>query len=304
LYRAGWLLGLLLPVVGPAAAALLGLLLPRPRAESAPASSEEEQRRSAAEAARERRRGEQQVDRSLPALVDALKDRDPKVRLAAIDALAGESSKRAAKLLADARDNTLFDVRVRAVQSLARLSKEHGERLAAAKKALAFDPRSSALNSEVARLCLDYALLGVEDAATSRLLLEQARVCARAALETGEDDREPALYAARAANELGHHEEAESAYRTLLRRNANDAEALLGVAESQFARRAFALLPLTCRWVLRQAGRTLDDTAVDALRFWVRAEGRREVELRPTAMVEILPHETSGAASKQKGRPQ
>jgi tetratricopeptide (TPR) repeat protein len=277
LYLAGWMLGLLFPIVGPLAALLLALVLPRPK-RGLPGESLEERRARAAMLAREKKRDEQQLGEGLDAIVDALKDRDPKVRLSAIDAIAGDSSKRAAQILADARENTVFDVRVRAVQALASMSKAHGERLAAAKKALLADPDSPAKYREVARLCLEYADLGVEDPTMTRLLLEQARHHAQTAIDLGGEDKETALLLARVASALGSFEEAESVYRRILRDDARDTDALLGIAEAQFARRDFALLPLTCRWVLHQAGSKLDESAIESLAFWLRGEGAVETK--------------------------
>jgi hypothetical protein len=273
LYQAGWLIGLAFPLFGPAAVLLLSLSLPEPKPEIAALESLEEQRSRAASAALERRRGEQQLDRGLEAIVDALEDRDPRRRIAAIDALTGDASPRAAKILADARENTVFDVRVRAVQALAKLTKEHGDRLGAAKKLLAADPRSPEKNREVAALCFDYAALGVEDAKMSRMLFEQARLHAETAAALGDDSRGTMLVLARALGELDRHEEAEAIYRNMLIADDRDAGALMGVVESQFARRAFALLPLTSRWVLHQAGSALDQAATDSLKFWMRGAG-------------------------------
>lgn len=270
--QAGWLIGLVFPLFGPAAVLILGVSLPMRTVRAHPLESPQSIRSRAASAALERKRGEQQLDTSLDAIVDALKDRDPKVRVAAIDALSGESSKRSARLLAEARQNTIFDVRVRAVQALGRMAKTQSDRLTASRKALALDPRSPALHREVARICFDYAQLGIEDTRMSQLLSLQARTHAQAALDLGDTDRETSIILARASNELGFHEEAERAYRRLLLRDDRDTDALIGVAESQFARRAFGQLPLTCRWVLHQAGKNLDQAAIDALKFWVRGE--------------------------------
>lgn len=270
LFRTGWLLGLAFPIFGPPAALLVGLIFPRTDRPMRFTASMEALRHQAAQAALERRREQQQLGRSLDAIVDALKDRDPKLRLAAVDALARERSPRASKLLADARENSVFDVRVRAVQALARIAKEHGDRLAEAKKALAAEPRALSRHAEVAALVFEYARLGVEDSRMVRHLLAEARAHAEAAVALGDESPRTLNLLGGALNALGLHEEAEAVFRRRLLAGPHDHEALLGVAEAQFARRAFGLLPLTSRWVLQQAGPNLEREAVASLRFWVR----------------------------------
>ncbi|MHB8877067.1 MAG: HEAT repeat domain-containing protein, partial [Myxococcaceae bacterium] len=234
-----------------------------------------EQRRAPARAAAlEQKRAEQQVGSDLDSIVDALKDRDKKVRIAAIDALKGDSSADAVRILAKSRDNTVFDVRMRAVEGLARIAKQYGDRIAGLKNELQKDPQSPELHRRLADLAVTYGGLGIEDPSSARALFETAVKHAQVAAQSdGVDRRLGMLVLARAWRELGKDDRAEKVYRELLETDPHDCEALVGVAATQFGQRNFSDLHSTCRWVLRQAGQKLDAANAGALKFWVRAAG-------------------------------
>ena len=271
MYRAGWLLGLGFPLFGVLICLVMATYRHRGQSRGVDAESLEKRRSRAARAALEKRRTQQQLGAGIDAIVDALKDRDAKVRVAAVDALRDESSKRAVKFLSRSRTNTVFDVRFRAVESLNRISKEHGDRIAKAKKEWAEDPSSPELHGKLAGLCLEYGLLGLENQTTRTMLLEQAVEHAAAAVELGDGDRAAALTHGTALRELDRLDEAELCYRQLLARNKFDVEAGLGLLEVQFLRKDLAALPDTCRQLLRHAGPALDPATIDALKLWIRS---------------------------------
>jgi tetratricopeptide (TPR) repeat protein len=265
LFGVGWFFGLILPGIGPLVA--VALVTARNRKGHA-GRSLEELRGEASRAVREDRRRAQQVDASLDAVVDALKDRRKEVRIAAIEAASAEDSPEAVRLLSDARENTVFDVRMRAVESLARISKEHGERIAAARAAVEADPESRDSRCALADHCLRYAELGLESDEIVRGLLEEARGHAHQVWEIDNANRRAGLLLAKVYGALGEPAAAEEVYRRLVNMDDTDPVPLLGVAACQFERRDLDALPVTCRFIIRQAARGLDPPTLDVLRFW------------------------------------
>jgi hypothetical protein len=266
LWLVGWLMALAFPLCGPAGCAILSLRPAGGRRRLV--ESLEHRRSSAAEAARERKRGEQQLGAGIDALVDALKDRDAGVRIAAIDALRDVSPRQAVKLLSANRDNTVFDVRVRAVEGLGRISKSFGERIEEARASWRAAPHAPEVNRRLAELLVEYDELGLEDKTLSRALLEQAVRHAEAAL-AAELERGAALTLALALRRLGRLEEAEVIYRRLLPGHF-DPGVFLGLAETQFLRRDFDGLAQTCRFGLREGHQRIDPAVLEAIRVWVQ----------------------------------
>lgn len=264
------------PVFGVVSAALLtlGRLRAPGKAAAQKGLSLEQRRAQAMAAAQEERRAEQQVGADLDSIVDALKDRDKKVRIAAIEALRGDTSVDAVRVLARSRDNTVFDVRMRAVEGLARIAKQYNDGIAALRASLATDPQSPELHRKLAEQAVTYGGLGLEEPQTNRSFFELAVKHAQAAVELGGDDgRAASLILARAWRQLGQYGRTERVYRELLESDEHDVEALVGVAEAQFLQGNFTDLRSTSRWVLRQAGQRLDTATTFALKFWIRASG-------------------------------
>ncbi len=268
MYLPGWVLGVGLPMFGP-----IGVVAMVPvrwaKVRRAGVSMEERRRRAAA-AAEESRRAEQQVDARLDAIVDALEDRDPAVRVAAIDALRGDYSKKAVKILAMSRTNSVYDVRMRAVEGLARISQHYNERIVSAKQALEAAPHSVDRRAELAEISLAYAELDLEDARTVDRLRAAAREHAEEAWRLAPEQRSLSALFARACFQTGEFDAAEGLYRELVASDDLDVEALTGICECRFQMRDFEMLPLVSRWVRRQVGANVDDRTSAALDFWVR----------------------------------
>ena len=271
MYSTGWVIGLCFVLFGPFVCIFLAMTSAKTRRGHVTTESLEQQRSKAAAAAQERRRAAQQLDAGLEAIVDALKDRSPEVRIAAIDALRGDESKQAVKVLSFSRENTVYDVRMRAVEGLAKISKDFGDRISAAKKALEADPNSGDRNADLAHLCLEYGGLGIEDDKMARMYVEDAIRFAEAAIAVGTNSRQVRLDLARGLRLVDRYEEAESIYRQLADEDATDADALIGIPECRFRMNQFASLPSICRWVLRQGGQKLDEASTAALKFWIQA---------------------------------
>ena len=268
----GWVLGFLLPLFGPLACLLVATSRAGKSRLATAALSLEAQRARAMAEALERKREAQEVGANLDAIVDALKDRNKSVRIAAIDALRGDNSPEAVRLLAQSRDNTVFDVRMRAVEELGRIAKQYGDRLNELKQVVATNPTASA-HRELAEVSLHYAGLGIEDPqmvnSYRELAVTQAHLAGLADRE-GDERYDAGLILARALRELGRYGEAEKVYRELLPLGAAGPEALLGILETQFAGGAVSSLQQTCRWVLRQAAGRLDPASSAAVEFWVK----------------------------------
>ena len=222
----GWAVGLIFPIFGP-----IGIIAiaTAPARRTRSRTSAEQRRRAAAHAELEKRRAEQQVDGKLGALVDALHDRDADVRVAAIDALGRDTSREAVKVLSAARDNTVYDVRVRAVEGLQRISQHFADHITTARLALRETPRSILLNSQLARLCLDYAQTGIEDEAVVNVYLSEAAERARDAIVLGRVDEDVHLILAKALRLMGDPAGAEAIYRELTEGGGGSKEAVLGV---------------------------------------------------------------------------
>lgn len=272
----GGLIGLAFPGFGPLACLALSIVAPEGGRAEVPAESLELRRRRAAMGANERKRATQQLGAGIDALVDALKDRDAKVRVAAIDALKDAESPAAIKLLAQARTNTIFDVRIRAVERLGKISSAWSDRLADARAAWSANPTEPGPNRRLASLLVECGELGIESPEASRQFFVQAVQHAQAALDAGDDDREVLLALASALARTERWAAAEAVYRLLADRDDHDLPALLGLAEMQFLRQDLRALPLTCRWVFRQLGGKLEPEVADTLKLWSQVAGRNQ----------------------------
>jgi tetratricopeptide (TPR) repeat protein len=268
LLRGAWFLCLAFPVVGVVGCAVLTLRAPVAQQPGARAESLEAARSRAAAEARERRRKEQDIGADVDSLADALTDRDVRVRIAAVDALRGQRSPRAVRLLADARDNTVYDVRIRAVEGLGRISGEYGDRINTARRALERHPRAPVRHHELAALLLEYANLKLEEAEINRSILEEAVRHARSAIEHGHPGCDSRLVLGHALLELGDFTGAEQVFRGAIDLFGFDRRAFAGLAQAQFLRKDFDALSRTSRWVLRQS-RDLEASVRDAVHTWV-----------------------------------
>lgn len=271
--QAGWLMGFGFPFFGVIGCAILALRRVPDRAD-ATVESLEASRSRAAQEAREARRAEQTIGAGIDAIVDALGDRDASVRVAAIDALRGQSSRRAVQILSDARENTVFDVRVRAVEGLERISQEHGERIAALRAAWKAAPEDPEQNRRLAEALYEYYELELEDPQMRRQLLDQAIDHARAAARGG--DRQAALLLGAALLARGDAAASEAVYRELLAQRGFDVEAFQGLARAQFRRKDFSAVAQTARWGLRH-GATVDPALREALTVLLAAEAEGAV---------------------------
>lgn len=266
--QTGWLLGLVLPLIGPAIVSVALVSSCKP-GDSGAFSSWEAARSRAALEALEAKRSQQEVDADLDALVDALKDPNPDVRIAALDALRGDASPRAVQMFTQARNDDAYDVRLRAVDGLERIARQYTKRVEDIREQLATHSTTPELHLELAQASVEYAQLGIEDAATTALYLEQAERHSAVARRLGAGPK-ALLICARALQGQNRYQDAEAAYRLALACDSSSVEALIGIAEAQFLRKDFTSLRSTARWLLREGAGRIGEERMQSLLFWFR----------------------------------
>lgn len=181
----------LLPALGPLAALLLSLPPRLRQAAQGAASSWEEARQKAADAAAERRRGQQRIGAEIEPIIDSIRDEDPEVRVAAIEALQREMSPRAVRLLQEAQRDPVFEVKLRATEALAAIAKAQAQAQAQAQTAQDRE-RSRRLDElELLLARRDYAGLA---AACARLKREGGSIDAIDAIDSGAPESAEAIY--------------------------------------------------------------------------------------------------------------
>ncbi len=276
LANAGAFLSFAFPIIGQLVVVYLVLARPVGRRSLHGTESLEQQRARAGNDAMERKRAEQQVGGQVHSTADALKSRDDQVRIAAVESLRGEKSKKAVQFLAASQMNTVFDVRVRAIENLNLLRDQFRKSLAESRTIVQQSENSLDAMLDHARLCLENAELGIEDENTANRLYEEAQSFAMqvSAIWPG---REVLLISASALRALGRHLDAEMEYSEILKQDRNDMEAILGQAEMQFLRRDFDSLRVTCRQIVRTRAGDLDPELQPVMRMWLkRGEGERQ----------------------------
>jgi len=201
--------------------------------------SREQLRGRAADAALKGLKRAHRVGADLVPLAEALRDRDPLVRVAAVDALRDEDAPWAVRLLKRARDNEVYDVRFRAVEALGRISARRLDEIAAARRALP----SPEAHRRLAALCSDYADLALDGDELTRTYLHQAiDHASQAQRASSQLDTSLVLLVARAAMKLGAFDKAQAAFTRVLADEPEHADARAGLAEALFAARDFAAL--------------------------------------------------------------
>ena len=240
--RSAWLLALGFPIFG---LLIVGYWLIRPPSleGTGHAESLQSQRARAAGAAYEARRAEQELGSAIESIVDALSDRDPQVRIAAIDSLRGQTSQTAVKILKEARENSIFDVRVRAVEALGRISKHFGDKLGQLRKQLEKDAGDPNVNYQLAATLLEYNKLKLEAAQMTKPLLKQALGHATTAADNGQPKAKELM--GQLMLNLGDYEGAESLFAQQLKTKGVELNILQGLVEAQFQRKDFRALAKT-----------------------------------------------------------
>jgi tetratricopeptide (TPR) repeat protein len=278
LAAAGAFLCLAFPAVGQLVVTYLVVARPVGRRTHHGKESLEQARARAGKEAIERKRSSQQVGGQVHSIADALKNRDKEVRIAAVESLRGEKSQKAVQFLAASQMNTVFDVRVRAIENLNLLRDEFRKSIAESRQRVADSENNIEALYDHAKLCLENAELGIEDQEVARRLFEEAysHAVQVSAIWPG---REVLTISASALRALGRHEEAEYEYAEILKLDRTDMEAILGLAEMQFLRRDFEALRTTCRLIVRTRAGDLDPELQPVMRMWLKGadQGRRAV---------------------------
>lgn len=228
---------------------------------SMPDESLESLRSRAARTAQEKKRGQQEIGRGVESVVDALADRDPQVRIRAIESLSGKQSPEVVRILKMGRENSLFDVRVRSIEQLNKMSQAFRDELTSLATRISDGDKR---NIEEARILLNYEKLGIEDAQASFLLLQRAEKCL--ANITGAGSTESYLLRAKTALALKKPTEAEKLFTAVLQVKFEES-AFEGLAESQFLQRKFSALAKTAAWG-ESVGQALAPELTQALSLW------------------------------------
>ena len=262
-------LTLAFPGIGSAVVVYLAYFRPSGRRGYAGKASLQTQRAEAAQEAQERKRAAQLVEGSVRSVADALKDRSKDVRIAAVESLRGDVSKKAVQFLEQSQMNTVYDVRVRAIDNLNTIRDQCRQKLRDSRGQL--QQRGGDLNLlfDHAILCKETAELGIEDTATSHDLYREARACTAQISTQWPDASEVHFISASVLRALGRYQEAEHEYAAILRSEPTNSEAILGLAEVQFQSRDFSSLRMTCRQLVRAKTGDLDAELTQVLRMWL-----------------------------------
>ncbi len=276
LAAAGAFLCIAFPIIGQLVVVYLVVARPVGRRSYHGKESLEEQRARAGQEARERKRAAQQVGSEVHSIADALKNRDKDVRIAAVESLRGEKSQKAVQFLAASQMNTVFDVRVRAIENLNLLRDQFRKSLADSRQRVQASENSLDTMLDHANLCLENAELGIEDENIAKGLFEEAQSFAMQ-VSTIWPSQEAFTISASALRALGRHQEAEYEYAEILKQDRNDMDAIMGQAEMQFLRRDFESLRTTCRLIVRTRAGDLDADLQPVMRMWLKGgnQGRQ-----------------------------
>ena len=262
----GWLWAAAFPVLGVGAGLVLLTLRQRGGRPSRLEESWQERRSHAAQRALEEKQAAQQVSHDVVPLVDALRAGDGALRISAMEAVRDRDSRPIVMMLSRERQNTLYDVRFRAVEHLGRINDQSLERIAAAEREVATQP-SAEVHLKLARLCFDHAELGLDSKEVARGFLARAVVHAERAQALGHPNAATQVLLARVFWRLGALERAELELKRAHEIDPSSGDALLGLAELQFARKDFQGLRLTCATMLKRGVR-LSKAQRDAVQFY------------------------------------
>ena len=268
-YWLGLLLTLLLPVFGVVGVASLVIRPPSRIVSRRQSESPEEARAMAMEKVADARRSEQQFGADIESVVDALSDPDPALRLGAMDALRAMQGPEAVRLLQRSLNNTLFDVRFRAVEALGEISQRYSDRISGASAMLERDPHNVEKLLALADLYVEYRGLGVEDEAMQQVMLAMSEKHYRRAVDLGCHERPVLLKLSKCLVELDQIDDAEHVLTQHRPDLADDPDILVSLAAIHFRRGRVRSLRALCRRALRAGSGALPEETARVLRFWV-----------------------------------
>ncbi len=269
-YAWGLALGGGVPVLGVLGVLWLSLRPPPADASEQAIKSPERVRQERAAQVREEDAEARTATLDVQALAEALEDPEAQARLAAIDTLRGMQGPKAVALLKAARDNSLFDVRYRAVEALGEFGQRYADRIRQATKAV--DKRSDVPEThlDLADLYWEYRGLGLEEGQMQEALLSDAHQHYREAVELGCTNPRAIISLSECLVALGW---LDDAWAVLHSRPdwRSDPEVLLALARIQFRAGAVGPLRTTAREALEADAGALSEEARSALQTWVAA---------------------------------
>jgi hypothetical protein len=243
----GWLWAGAFPLLGVIAGAALFAMRGRKASRVAVEESWQERRSQAARRAQAETERAQHVSADVVPLVDALRAGHGGLRISAMEAVKDRHSRPIVLMLARERQNTLYDVRFRAVEHLGRINDRSLGDIAESERALAEGPETAALHEKLAQQLFEHAELGLDAAEITRNHLTRVVVHAERALALGKPSAATVVLLARSFWRLGAPDRAELELRRAQEIEPGNGEALYGLAELQFARKDFHGLKHTCQ---------------------------------------------------------
>jgi tetratricopeptide (TPR) repeat protein len=208
-------------------------------------------------------------EREIEPIVDVLKEDDPELKRAAIEAITRQRGAGTVRLLRGLLHDPAPEARFFASVALARLEDEIGQSILSAQQALAADPDQPEARERLAQLYWDYALSGFLEGVTRDYYLDLALQAFDDALEVSPQPDRLALQRARVHLLLGEIVEAAVALDDLARRHPTDADVRVARMEVIYEFGDFRELSVYARRALPDFSG--DGELRDLLEWWAEA---------------------------------
>ena len=212
-------------------------------------------------------------EREIEPVVDVLKEDDPELKRAAIEAITRQRGAGTVRLLRDLLHDPAPEARFFASIALAKLEDEIGKSILAAQRALAENPELPEARESLAQLYWDYALSGFLEGVTRDYYLELALDAFENTLEVGPHPDRLFLQLARVHLLLGNIAEAAALLDDLARKRPDDVDVRLARMEVIFEFGDFRELSIYAQGALRSFP---GDDGMGELAEWWAGAGRKE----------------------------
>ena len=210
-------------------------------------------------------------ERETEPVVDVLKEEDPELKRAAIEALTKQGGADTVRLLRGLLHDPAPEARFFASISLSKLEDEIGQSILAAQRALAETPDSPEAREHLAHLYLDYALSGFLEGVTRDYYLDLARGAFEDALEVSQRPDELILQLARVHLLLGNTAEATGLLDEVAQRRPDDTTVHLARMEAAYESGNLGELSAYARQTLPSFSG--NDAARELVEWWAGEDG-------------------------------
>ncbi len=208
-------------------------------------------------------------EREIEPVVDVLKEDDPELKRAAIEAITQQRGAGTVRLLRGLLHDPAPEARFFASVALARLEDEIGQSILSAQHALAADPEGPETRERLAQLYWDYALSGFLEGVTRDYYLDLALRAFEEALEVSPHPDRLAVQRARVHLLLGNVVEAAMELDDLARRHPTDADVRVARMEVIYEFGDFRELSVYARGALPAFSG--DDELRELIGWWAEA---------------------------------